>query len=142
MQIKSDFQIKHLEIIQTVINRLAGNSFLIKGWAITISLAGFGLFTNKNNSIFLILVLFSAVIFWILDSYYLRQEKLFRNLYQSLVEQARNNGSELGSFTMNVSGSRKNVQGLLCIMFSFPVVLIYLAIIGMAGLLFFRLKFI
>ena len=28
--------IKHLEIIQGVVNRLASNSFLIKGWSMTI----------------------------------------------------------------------------------------------------------
>ena len=29
-------KIKHLEIIQGVINRMAGNSFALKGWAVTL----------------------------------------------------------------------------------------------------------
>ena len=29
-------KIKHLEIIQGIINRMAGNSFALKGWAVTL----------------------------------------------------------------------------------------------------------
>ena len=32
--------IKHLEMIQGVVNRLAHNSFLIKSWSMTILIAG------------------------------------------------------------------------------------------------------
>ena len=34
---------KHLEFIQTTINRIAGNCFLLKGWAITLVAALFAL---------------------------------------------------------------------------------------------------
>ena len=30
-------KIKHLEFIQTTINRMAGNSFLLKGWTVTLT---------------------------------------------------------------------------------------------------------
>ncbi len=30
-------KIKHLEFIQAAINRMAGNSFLLKGWTVTLS---------------------------------------------------------------------------------------------------------
>ncbi len=72
---------KHLEFIQTTIGRLAENSFLLKGWAITI-VAGIFALSPSDHAWKLIVVADSLVlIFWLLDSYYLRQERLFRALY-------------------------------------------------------------
>ena len=34
--------VKHLELIQAIITRLASNSFFIKGWALTVAAATFG----------------------------------------------------------------------------------------------------
>ena len=73
---------KHLEFIQATINRMANNSFLLKGWAITVvgGLLAFGFKELDCRYIFISLsVLF---FFWILDGYYLHQEKLFRELYE------------------------------------------------------------
>ena len=73
---------KHLEFIQTTINRMANNSFLLKGWAITVvgGLLAFGFKELDCRYIFISLsILF---FFWILDGYYLHQEKLFRELYE------------------------------------------------------------
>ena len=78
--------VKHLEIIQGVINRLAHNSFLIKGWSMTI-LAAAILFIARNdgNSKYIILTfVMPAVVFWILDGYFLWQERLFRGIYNDV----------------------------------------------------------
>ena len=71
-------RIRHLEFIQAVINRMANNSFLIKGWCITLVSALLGLVAKDNNKNFIIVVFFPAFMFWLLDAYYLRQERLFR----------------------------------------------------------------
>ena len=81
MKYEQDDQRKHLEFIQLAINRMANNSFILKGWTITLIAGLFALTINKKTSIFLILALFPALAFWGLDAYYLRQEKLFRELY-------------------------------------------------------------
>ena len=39
--------VKHLEMIQGVVNRLEYNSFLIKGWSMTILIAGMTFFTKS-----------------------------------------------------------------------------------------------
>ncbi len=74
---------KHLELTQGVVNRLAANSFSIKGWAATLVAAIFGLAvasSNKNPNIFW--VAFVPVFpLWILDGYFLWQERLYRGLY-------------------------------------------------------------
>lgn len=75
-------KLKHLEFIQTTINRMANNSFLLKGWAITVvgGLLAFGFKDLDCRYIFV--SLFVLFFFWILDGYYLHQEKLFRELYE------------------------------------------------------------
>ena len=79
--------IKHLEITQGVINRLANNSFLIKGWSMAI-LAAAMLFlarVESVNSVYLTLSFAIPVIsFWILDGYFLWQERLFRGIYNDI----------------------------------------------------------
>jgi len=86
----SERVIKHLEITQGVINRLAHNSFLIKGWSMTI-LAAAILFlarVDNINSVYLTLSFIIPVIgFWILDGYFLWQERLFRGIYNDIRNQ-------------------------------------------------------
>lgn len=75
---------KHLEFIQLVITRMNVNSFLIKGWNITIVAALFALSAKDADRGFIILSFFPTLIFWCLDIYYLRQERLFRHLYDKI----------------------------------------------------------
>ena len=125
----NNVRIKHLELIQAVIGRMANNSFLIKGWTITISLAGFGLFANSNKTMFLFLVLFSTIIFWILDAYYLREERLFRKLYEetSIITNDQKNSSRI--LNMNVDKYNHRISNLLTVVISFPTFLIYISIL-------------
>jgi hypothetical protein len=77
----SDQTMKHLELIQAVITRLARNSFSLKGWAVTLVAAIFALAAREAEQKFILVALLPAVMFWGLDAYYLRQERLFRKLY-------------------------------------------------------------
>ena len=72
---------KHLEFIQGVVNRLSTNSFLLKGWSVVLVSALFALAANNANELFIYLAYFPAIAFWILDGYFLWQERLFRALY-------------------------------------------------------------
>ncbi len=76
-----DAKIKQLEMIQGIINRLANNSFLIKGWCVTLVAALFALSAKDSAQRYMIVAYIPVVIFWILDGYYLWQERLFRALY-------------------------------------------------------------
>lgn len=77
-------KIKHLEMIQGVINRMAHNSFLLKGWSVILVSALFALAAKDSNICFVILAYFPALAFWILDGYCLWQERLFRALYDKV----------------------------------------------------------
>ncbi|MGB8409274.1 MAG: hypothetical protein WCE58_05125 [Gallionella sp.] len=74
----------HLAMIQSVVNRLAQNSFLLKGWSVVLVSALFALAANSSNRFFIYLAYFPAIAFWVLDGYFLWQERLFRALYDEV----------------------------------------------------------
>lgn len=71
----------HLGLIQAVITRMGNNSFLLKGWTITLVSAIAAFAADKNKEFLMLLCLVPTIIFWALDGYYMNQEYLFRNLY-------------------------------------------------------------
>lgn len=75
---------KHLEFIEGTINRMANTSFILKGWSITVMVAVLG-FIASNAAIFLIFIgITASLIFYLLDSFYLYQERLFRGKYEEV----------------------------------------------------------
>lgn len=60
---------------------MASNSFYLKGWTITLISAFIGLRVGTGNHLYLTVALVPVLLFWVLDGYYLRQEKLYRKLY-------------------------------------------------------------
>ena len=80
-------KLKHLELIQGVINRLAGNSFLVKGWSILLVSALLTLAARRQpgaSAGLLGIPFLPALIFWGLDGYFLWQERLYRALYNQV----------------------------------------------------------
>ena len=77
-------KLKHLEFIQSTINRMSANSFHIKGWMITIVSALLAIFATTKNADFVLVAIFPTAIFWLLDAYYLTQERKFRGLYNDV----------------------------------------------------------
>lgn len=79
-----DAKLQHLQFIQAAISRMATNSFLFKGWAITIAagLAGFAAADTKAGLLMIALV--STVLFWGLDGYYLWLERGFVTLHEQV----------------------------------------------------------
>jgi len=75
---------KHLEMIQGIINRMAQVSFVIKGWTITLVAGLLAFAVNSQCWSYSLLALLPALVFWGLDAYYLRQERLFRRLYDKV----------------------------------------------------------
>lgn len=76
---------KHLEFIQNTIHRMNSNSFMVKGWCITIVAALFALSLKDNGGTYLPLISLIVVIpFWYLDGFFLATEKNFRKLYNQV----------------------------------------------------------
>ena len=96
----------HLEMIQGIVNRLSQNSFLLKGWSVFLISALFALAAKDTNPLFIYLAYFPAIAFWILDGYFLWQERLFRALY----DHVRKLKDEDVDFSMDVSVVRSKVS--------------------------------
>ena len=76
-----DAKLKHLEFIQGVINRLATNSFRLKGWTAVLVAALLALLAQARCIEHAPVALVPIIFFWGLDAYFLWQERLFRALY-------------------------------------------------------------
>lgn len=74
-------RIKHLEMIQGVISRLANHSFLVKGWAVTVAAVFFGFAVDSDNATLVGASVAPTLAFWGLDTCFLRSERLFRALF-------------------------------------------------------------
>jgi len=78
---------KHLELIQEVINRHNSNSFMIKGWAITITSAIFALAGTIKEPYLIFIALAPTIMFWVLDSKFLANERSFVSLYSCVANE-------------------------------------------------------
>ena len=74
-------KLKHLELIQGVVNRLASDSFRMKGWSVVLIAALFVLMARERSFELAPIGFLPAVVFWMLDGYFLWQERLYRGLY-------------------------------------------------------------
>ena len=89
---------KHLEFIQNIISRMSGNLFFLRGWTITLITGLFALSASKGTyDGYILLAYFLLLIFWVLDGYFLSQERKFRCLY----DEVRKLDEEKIDFSMN-----------------------------------------
>jgi hypothetical protein len=93
-------RVKHLELIQSVVSRLAGNSFLVKGWSLTIASALYAISIQASQWMYAVVGLAAACVFWSLDGYYLRQETLYRHLYDAV----RTSDKRIEPYSLSVRG--------------------------------------
>lgn len=129
---------KHLEFIQGIIKRMAGNLFFLRGWTVTLIVAFLALFikeTDSNYIIYFLIVL--TTVFWILDGYFLSQERLFKDLY----DHVRKLSEKEIDFSMDTSEYKKYKKNtLVYAMFSRTLVVFYLPLIGAALFIEFLIK--
>jgi hypothetical protein len=86
-----DKKLKHLEFIQNTITRMSTNSFIIKGWSITIITALFAYSAKDSNNEYAYLAYFVAPFFWYLNAFFLLQERRYRELYDEVRIKEDNN---------------------------------------------------
>lgn len=79
-------KLKHLEFIQNVITRMNSNSFMVKGWTVTLVAALFALSDETTNKYFYMITLIPIPAFWFLDGFFLATERRYRELYESVTE--------------------------------------------------------
>ena len=90
-------KIKHLEMIEKIIERMAKNCLQIKGWTITLVTLVSAFAAKDNDKRFLLLSLIPILGFWLLDAFYVQVERRYKILYARV---AKMDESEI-DFNMN-----------------------------------------
>lgn len=114
-------EIKHLEFIQNVITRMNSNSFLIKGWTITLVSALFALAANNSNIKFVLISYIAIPVFWVLDGFFIAVERQYRDLYNEVAVKAEDDID----FAMDVSKFNKGDRIWIAGIFSKTLIPIY-----------------
>jgi uncharacterized membrane protein len=105
-------KLKHLEFIQVVINRLGNNSFLVKSWCVTIVAALTALSSGTKDQ-YIIIAYFPVFVFWLLDSYSLWQERLFRELYDEVRVMEESSINFSMKFSLDATNKHKYLSAAL-----------------------------
>jgi hypothetical protein len=116
----TDILHKEIDLIQGVINRMANNSFLLKGWLV--SLIAVILALTKDTivatelSYFNLILLLPVIVFWYLDAFFLHKEKCYRKLYEWVI--ANRATTTDYSYDLNYMRFEKEVKNIFQIMVS------------------------
>ena len=108
-----EYMLKEIEIIQDIIKRMAFNSFMIKGWAITLVVVTLLL---KGTDYQVWIAFIPLLVFWFLDACFLWQERMYRKLYYWVINNRLKTEEYL--FDMNAYRFKDEVESKFRIMFS------------------------
>lgn len=126
-------RLKHLDYIQAVIARLANNSFVMKGWSLTLCSALLGFAVSRTQASLALISLAPAIAFALLDAYYLRQERAFRSMFRYVAA-----SEELQDFDMDPTPYSRNQLWRSAIA-SFSIAAFYGVILAVSLLVFIAL---
>ena len=127
-------KLKHLEFIQNAINRMANNSFIIKGWCITLAVALIALLEKKDiNKCYIVFSFLPLLFFWFLDAFYLKTERQYRRLYTDI---SKKDKKEL-DFSMDITLYKECYVEAL---FSRTLLPFYLSLMGIVLVIIFMIK--
>ena len=144
---KNNILEKEIDLIQNCISRMSQNSFNVKGWFIGLIIAVIALLPESIDASYVcLIILITTFIFWGLDAFYLKMEKLYRWKYEWVIvtrltttEYSYNlNPYEQGMWLPNKAKSLKKEPCLVRIMFTKTLIQFYLPIIIIALIVLFR----
>lgn len=130
-----ELRVKHLELVQGAIDRMAKNQFLLKGWSIAVIAGVVSLASPGSDPRFLVIAMVASVAFWGLDAYYLALERRFRELHDALARGVGGSETVPPLFSMSIRPVGREAARCWfrpCVLFSHGplfVVLIALAIV-------------
>lgn len=98
--------LKEIDLIEDCIKRMASNSFLLKGWAVTILSILLSLMANFDSWKFgSILAMLICIGFWYLDAVYLKLERLYTRKYNWVIRERQNTND----YQFNLDPFEKNM---------------------------------
>lgn len=90
---------KHLDFIQAVVTRMSAASSNVKSWLLPVVTVTYGFGVTQRSGAVALLGLMAVVLFMYVDANYLRQERAFRTLYDTVARQKR----QVPSFSLDPS---------------------------------------
>lgn len=109
---------KEIDLIQGCISRMANNSFLIKGWWISLCAVVLAILQERAATVAVVMLLISMTAsFWALDAAYLRMERKYRELYKQRIGE-RLRGAQDHLYDLDTSSLNSKVSSLLGVMIS------------------------
>ena len=127
-------KLKHLEFIQNAINRMANNSFIIKGSCITLAAALIELLEKKDiDKCYIAFSFLPLLFFWFLDAFYLKTERQYRRLYTDISKK----GKKEIDFSMDITPYKECYIETL---FSRTLLPFYLSLMGIVLVITFLIK--
>ena len=116
---------KEIDLIQNCISRMAQNSFLIKGWALTVVTVVLALMEKNIDPIYLCLVLFIPLMaFWYLDAFFIQTEKMYRKMYEWVIDVRPKNDFSL-LYDLNPHRFKDKVDSIQKVMWSITLRIFY-----------------
>ncbi|ACD24254.1 hypothetical protein FDE76_16225 [Clostridium botulinum] len=122
---------KEIDLIESCITRMAQNSFLIKGWYITLLAAVIALFQKSENvTITVSIISIISVSFWGLNAFFLYTERKYRDFYEYVIV-LRQQGNDkklyslkLTNYTLQYKSYWKSFFGkTICLFYFIPLIL-------------------
>jgi hypothetical protein len=118
---------KEIDLIQGIINRMSQNSFLLKGWSITIIVAVLALtkdtIITKDITYFSLILLIPLLVFWFLDAFFLHKERCYIKLYDWVIENRLK--TEDFQYNLNYKRFEKEIGSVGKIMLSSTLITFY-----------------
>jgi hypothetical protein len=131
LTLESPAVLKHIDIYQALINRMAANSAACKQWAITLVSAILVFALDKGPAEIAIIALIPALMFCFLDAYYLSLERKFRGAYSSFLDKLHGNTLSINEL-YRVNVDKKLPTNFLSTLLSWSVWPFYLGMMGLA----------
>jgi len=129
-------KLKHLEFIQSIVSRMAANSFIVKGWSITLVAILFTLSSTSTSNGYIAISFIPVLMFWILDGFFISRERAFRSLY----DHVRKLRIDEVDFSMNISSFNKRGNSWFYSIFSKTVSLFYISLIASILIIYYLIK--
>lgn len=130
-QVDLSAKLKHLDLVQGVITRLASNSFALKRWCVLMVSAVLVLISRDPRPGYALVAAVAVAMFWTLDSWFLGTERLYRNLYNDV----RQRSPAAIDFSLTPEPSRLSWSGWLRVAVSATLRIFYGGLLMLVALL-------
>jgi hypothetical protein len=109
---------KEIDLVQSIITRMAHNSFLVKGWSLAILSFSVAFSAHIGMNKLAMLLILPVLALWWLDSYYLKLERAYRRHYADILRKRLSSDDWSDIYDLNCQKDIKAEQWTFRIMFS------------------------